>query len=209
VAVVRYKLLGRSRTGLATTYLADRVRVGDQIPVFVQANLWFRLPSEDEGKSCIMIAAGCGISAFRGFLQELEERARRKGLASAVEQSGGLPHVLFFGCRHETRDYLYPEELQAWEGKGMLQLFTAFSRDQKDKIYVQHRMVEQGAMLWQRMEAGHYFYVCGDATSMAGDVESAMREIIRTHGGKSEAEADAYLIELGNEGRFQKDVWTA
>ena len=209
VAVLRYELLGRKRTGLATTYLADRVQVNDRIPVFVQPNLWFRLPSEDEGKSCVMIGAGCGISAFRGFLHELDERARIKGLESALEQSGGLPHVLFFGCRHEARDFLYAEELQKWQTKGMLQLFNAFSRDQEHKIYVQHRMLEQGAMLWERMEAGHYFYVCGDAQSMGGDVERAMREIIQTHGGRSPEEADAYLMELGNEGRFLKDVWTA
>jgi len=209
VAVVRYQLLGRKRTGLATTYLADRVQVNDRIPVFVQPNLWFRLPDEDEGKSAIMIGAGCGVSAFRGFLQDLEARARNKGLANPLEQSGGVPHLLFFGCRHEARDFLYADELKDWEAKGMLKVFNAFSRDQDHKIYVQHRMVEQGADLWERMEAGHYFYVCGDAQSMGGDVERAMREIIQTHGGKSAEEADAYLMELGNEGRFLKDVWTA
>ena len=135
VPVVRYEFLGRPRKGRATTYLADRVQLNDRIPVFVQPNLWFRLPSEDEGESCIMIGAGCGISAFRSFLQELEERVRSKG-ASALEQSGGLPHVPFFGRRHEARD------------------------------------------------AGNH----------------------TNHGGKSAAEADAYAIEMGNEGRFQKNV---
>jgi len=209
VAVVRYELLGRPRTGLATTYLADRVQVNDRIPIFVQPNLWFHLPAVDEGKSCTMIGAGCGISAFRGFLQELEQRARAAGAASPLEQSGGLPHFLFFGCRHEARDYLYQQELERWQASGMLKVFNAFSRDQEYKIYVQHRMLEQGPTLWDRMKNGHYFYVCGDATSMAGDVEKAMRQIIQEHGGKSAEEADAYLIELGNEGRFNKDVWTA
>lgn len=209
VAVLRYELLGRPRKGLATSYLADRVQLNDRIPIYVQPNLWFRLPSEDEGKSCTMIGAGCGISAFRGFLQELEERARARGVSSPLEQSGGLPHILFFGCRHQDRDYLYREELEHWQESGMLELHTAFSRDQAHKIYVQHRMLEEGARLWERIRDGHYFYVCGDAEHMAGDVEKAMREIIQTHGGKSAEEADSYLIELGNEGRFNKDVWTA
>jgi sulfite reductase (NADPH) flavoprotein alpha-component len=209
VAVVRYELLGRPRTGLTTTYLADRVQINDRIPIFVQPNLWFHLPTEDEGKSCTMIGAGCGISAFRGFLQELDLRARAAGVSSPQEQSGGLPHLLFFGCRHEARDYLYEQELATWQSSGMVQVFNAFSRDQEYKIYVQHRMLEQGAMLWERMKDGHYFYVCGDAQTMAGDVEKAMRQIIQDHGGKSAEEADAYLIELGNEGRFNKDVWTA
>jgi len=208
VAIVRYELLGRPRTGVTTTHLADRVQVGDTIKVFVQANPWFRLPAEDEGKSAIMIGAGCGISAFRGFLLDLEARAKAAG-KDPLEQSGGVPHVLFFGCRHEARDFLYQEELKAWQESGLLKLVTAFSRDQDHKIYVQHRMLEEGAMLWERIAGGHYFYVCGDADYMAGDVEKAMREIIEKYGGKTPDEADEFLIELGNEGRFQKDVWSA
>jgi len=197
VAVVRYERLGRARSGLATTYLADRVEQGDRVPVFVQSNPGFRLPPPGEAKPCVMIGAGTGAAPLRAFLQELVERA------------GGdcEPHLLFLGFRHETRDFLYAEEWRAWQTAGAVQLFTAFSRDQAEKLHVQDCLREQGALLWERMESGNHFYVCGDAARMANDVERAMLEIIETHGGKTPAEARAYLAELKGARRLQKDVW--
>jgi sulfite reductase (NADPH) flavoprotein alpha-component len=201
VAVVRYERLGRARSGLATTYLADRVEQGERIPVFVRSNPGFRLPPLGEPKPCVMIGAGTGAAPLRAFLQELVERARGE------PGGGGEPHLLFLGFRHETRDFLYAREWRAWEAAGVVRLFTVFSRDQAEKLYVQDCLREQGALLWGRMESGNHFYVCGDATQMAGGVEHAMLEIVRTHGGKTPVEAQTYLAELESAGRLQKDVW--
>ena len=200
-AVVRYERLGRLRSGLATTYLADRVEQGDRVPVFVQSNPGFRLPPPGEPKPCVMIGAGTGAAPLRAFVQELAERARGES------GDDGEPHLLFLGFRYEARDFLYADDWRAWEAAGVVKLFSAFSRDQAEKLYVQDRLREQGALLWQRMESGNHFYVCGDATRMAGDVERAMLEIIETHGGRTPAEARAYLAELESSGRLQRDVW--
>ena len=201
VAVVRYERLGRVRSGLATTYLADRVEQGDRVPVFVQSNPGFRLPPPGEPKPCVMIGAGTGVAPLRAFVQELAERARSEPGGDAE------PHLLFLGFRYETRDFLYADDWRGWEAAGAVRLFSAFSRAQAEKLYVQDRLREQGALLWQRMESGNHFYVCGDATRMAGDIERAMLEIIQTHGGRPPAEAQAYLAELESAGRLQKDVW--
>jgi geranylgeranyl reductase family protein len=206
VSVVRYEALGRTRTGLATTYLADRANAGDRVPVFVQANPEFRLPPEGAGRSCVMIGAGCGAAPYRGFLEELDERARRSG-QSLLEASGGEPHLLFFGCRHENRDFLYADEWRAHQSEGGLRVFTAFSRDQREKVYVQDRVREQGELLWRRMESGDHFYVCGDAARMAPDVERALLEIVQSCGGMGTEAAAAYLDAMRAESRLQKDVW--
>lgn len=200
VAIVRYELLGRPRRGLTTCYLSERVSVGDRVAIFTESHPMFRLPPPESGRSCVMVGAGCGIAPYRGFMEELERRANQG--APRTE-----PNLLFFGCRHAARDYLYPEELKQWETKNLLRVVTAFSRDQAQKVYVQDRMREHGAHLWKMMEAGDYFYICGDASRMAGDVEKAMRDIIIQQGGKSPEEADMYLMMMANEGRFEKDVW--
>jgi len=206
VRVVRYETLGRARTGLATTYLADRAGEGDRVPVFVQANPGFRLPTEDVGRACVMIGAGCGVAPYRAFLEELDQRAHRSG-RSLLAESGGEPHLLFFGSRHEKRDFLYADEWRARQAAGGLRVFTAFSRDQREKIYVQDRMREQGDLLWQRMEAGDHFYICGDAARMAPDVERTLLEIVQASGGRSAEVASAYLDGMRAAERLQKDVW--
>jgi sulfite reductase (NADPH) flavoprotein alpha-component len=206
VRVVRYETLGRARTGLATTYLADRVGEGDRVPVFVQANPEFRLPAEGAGRACVMIGAGCGVAPYRAFLEEFEQRARRGG-RSLLAEGGGQPHLLFFGSRHEKRDFLYADEWSARQADGGLRVFTAFSRDQREKIYVQDRMREHGDLLWQRMEAGDHFYICGDAARMAPDVERALLEIVQVGGGRSAEAAAVYLDGMRGAGRLQKDVW--
>jgi sulfite reductase (NADPH) flavoprotein alpha-component len=195
VAVVRYELLGRARTGLATTYLADRMSEGQAISIYLHSNPEFRLPAKDSGQSCVMIGAGPGLAPYRAFLQELSNRSSKR------------PHLLFLGCRYKERDFLYRDELQAWQDKDIVDLVTAFSRDQADKIYVQHRMRQQGPLLFQRMELGDHFYICGDATHMAVDVGRALLEIVQEDGNKNEAEAQDYLDNMQRAGRLQKDVW--
>jgi geranylgeranyl reductase family protein len=201
VAVVRYERLGRLRSGLATTYLADRVEQGERIPVFVRSNPGLRLPPPGEPRPCVMIGAGAGAAPLRGFVQELVERARSE--SARVDP----PHLLFLGFRRENRDFLYADEWRAWEAEGVVRLFSAFSHDQPEARYVRDRLREQGAALWKRMESGNHFYVCGDATQLGGGVEDALLEIVQTHGGRTPAEARAYLAELERAGRLQQDVW--
>jgi geranylgeranyl reductase family protein len=211
VSVVRYRASGRARTGLATTYLADRISAdpdggGDRVPVFVQPNPEFRPPPPSAGRACVMIAAGCGVAPYRAFFEELEQRALRSG-RSLLAESGGEPHLLFFGCRNEKRDFLYADEWGARQAAGGLRVFTAFSRDQREKIYVQQRIREQADLLWSRMQSGDHFYICGDAARMAPDVERALHEIVETRGGHSPGSATAYLDAMRAEGRLQRDVW--
>jgi sulfite reductase (NADPH) flavoprotein alpha-component len=194
VAVVRYELHGRKRQGVCSTYLADRVN-GGTMPVFIHSAKHFRQP-EDPSVPVIMVGPGTGIAPFRAFLQEREVL--------------GAPGKtwLFFGDRNRATDFLYEEEINAWRGKGVLhRLDTAFSRDQPEKIYVQQRMMENAAELWRWLEDGSYFYVCGDASRMAKDVDEALHRIVEQAGGKSKEEAAAYVEELKKTKRYRKDVY--
>ena len=194
VAVVRYELHGRNRQGVCSTYLADRVN-GGTMPVFIHSAKHFRQP-EDTSVPLIMVGPGTGIAPFRAFLQEREVL--------------GAPGKtwLFFGDRNRATDFLYEEEINAWRGKGVLhRLDTAFSRDQPEKIYVQQRMLENAAELWRWLEEGGYFYVCGDASRMAKDVDEALHRIVAEAGGKSKEEATAYVEELKKTKRYRKDVY--
>ena len=194
VAVVRYELHGRNRQGVCSTYLADRVN-GGTMPVFIHSAKHFRQP-EDTSVPLIMVGPGTGIAPFRAFLQEREVL--------------GAPGKtwLFFGDRNRATDFLYEEEINAWRGKGVLhRLDTAFSRDQPEKIYVQQRMLENAAELWRWLEEGGYFYVCGDASRMAKDVDEALHRIVAEAGGKSKEEAAAYVEELKKTKRYRKDVY--
>lgn len=194
VAVVRYELHGRKRQGVCTTFLADRV--GDStVPVFIHSAKHFRQP-EDGGVPVIMIGPGTGIAPFRGFLQERE----------ATGAHGKT--WLFFGDRHRATDFLYEDEIRGWLDKGVLgRLDTAFSRDQAEKIYVQHRMEENAAELWRWIGEGAYVYVCGDAERMAKDVDAALHGIAQREGGKSPEEAAAYIEEMKKSKRYRKDVY--
>jgi sulfite reductase (NADPH) flavoprotein alpha-component len=194
VAVVRYELHGRNRQGVCSTYLADRVN-GGTMPVFIHSAKHFRQP-EDPSVPVIMVGPGTGIAPFRAFLQERE-------VLGAPGKSW-----LFFGDRNRATDFLYEEEINAWRGKGVLhRLDTAFSRDQPEKIYVQQRMMENAAELWRWLEEGGYFYVCGDASRMAKDVDEALHRIVAEAGGKSKEEAAAYVEELKKTKRYRKDVY--
>ena len=195
VAIVRYETLGKAREGVCTTFMTDRVEINaPEVPVFI-ASSHFGLP-EDGATDVIMVGPGTGIAPFRAFLQEREDR----------ECSGR--NWLFFGDQHAKTDYLYSEEFDAMQESGLLQKVSlAFSRDQAEKVYVQHRMLENGKELWDWMQGGAYFYVCGDASRMAKDVDDALAQIAQDHGGMSEAEAKSWLKQLRKEKRYQRDVY--
>lgn len=193
VATVRY---GESRAhgGAASTYLADRVSVGQQVKVLHQPNAAFSLPSDDV--DVIMIGPGTGVAPFRGFLLE-----------RAASQASGR-NWLFFGSRHEGQDFLYREELTAWTASGLLsRLDLAFSRDQDEKEYVQTRMLEQAAELYSWLENGAYLFVCGDAERMAADVERALLEIIASQRGGDLTAARSYLDSLVLAKRYVRDIY--
>ena len=144
----------------------------------------------------IMVGPGTGIAPFRAFLEERREIGARGR------------NWLFFGDRRREQDFLYRDQLEAYHSEGLLtRLDTAFSRDQKEKIYVQHRMAERGAEIWSWLEDGAHFYVCGDARRMARDVDEALGKILIGHGGLSESAAGEYLSRLRSAGRYQRDVY--
>jgi sulfite reductase (NADPH) flavoprotein alpha-component len=188
ISTVRYESLGRARKGVCSSFLADRVCQSTPLPVFVHTNKNFRLP-QDSTRPLIMVGPGTGIAPFRAFLHD-----RRASGAKGKTW-------LFFGDQHEETDFLYRDELQDFLRNGTLtRLTTAFSRDQADKIYVQHRMLEHAPELFQWLQDGAYFYVCGDATRMAKDVDSALHQII------PEAAVE-YVKRLRDEKRYLRDVY--
>jgi sulfite reductase (NADPH) flavoprotein alpha-component len=193
VGVVRYEREGRLRKGVCSTFLADRA--SEAVPVFVHEGKSFRLPADGD-RPVIMVGPGTGIAPFRAFLEEREVSGARGGA------------WLFFGDQHRASDFLYEEELNGFLERGVLsRLETAFSRDQVERVYVQHRMREHGAELWGWLQEGAHFYVCGDASRMAKDVELALLEECCRHGGLEEAGALEFLGVLRKEGRYQRDVY--
>jgi sulfite reductase (NADPH) flavoprotein alpha-component len=195
VAVVQYASHGRTKQGLASGYLAN---LADQasVPVYVQPTRHFHLPAPD--RDVIMVGPGTGIAPFRAFLQHRAKHGH----------SGR--NWLFFGDQHAKTDFLYSEEFAAAQKSGHLhKLSTAFSRDQAEKIYVQHRMEEEGAELWRWLEKGAYFYVCGDAKRMAKDVHAALLKIVSQHGGKTPEQAEEWVSVTfaKTEKRYLKDVY--
>ena len=195
VAVVRYPNLGRIRGGLASTFLADRVDAGATTPIYVHRNSRFRMP-KDAGTPMVMIGPGTGIAPFRAFLHE----RRVHGLTGRT--------WLFFGERHAASDFLYQDELADLQRSGALtRLSTAFSRDQREKIYVQQRMLEAGRELWAWIQDGATLYVCGDAAHMAKDVDAALQAIFVKHGGLSAAKAQLELRHMSAIGRYVRDVY--
>lgn len=195
VGVVRYDSLGRPRKGVCSTFLAERVPTGGAVPVFVHHNKNFRPPANPDAPM-IMVGPGTGIAPFRAFLEE-----RRATGAKGK-------NWLFFGDQRGATDFLFREELEAMQRDGTLtRLDLAFSRDQAEKIYVQTRMLEHGKELYAWLEEGGGFYVCGDASRMAKDVDAALHQIIQTAGGKSAEEATAYVAALKQDKRYQRDVY--
>ena len=194
VSTVRYRCNDRARSGVCSGFLADRAEQ-ELVSIFVQPSAQFRVPG-DSHVPMIMVGPGTGIAPFRAFLQE-----RRASGATGQ-------NWLVFGEQYESSDFYYRDELDNWQREGHLhQLSTAFSRDQAQKIYVQHRLLEQGAQLWQWLEEGAHFYICGDAARMAKDVEQALKAAIREHGGLDETQAQAYVSALARDKRYLRDVY--
>jgi sulfite reductase (NADPH) flavoprotein alpha-component len=193
VGTVRYESHGRTRKGVCSTFLADRVEAGGIVPVFVQTSHGFRLPS-DPAAPIIMVGPGTGIAPFRAFLEE-----RRVTGASGK-------NWLFFGDQQRACDFLYEEQLTAMQNDGFLRLDLAFSRDQAEKIYVQTRMIANAAELWKWLQEGAHFYVCGDAKRMARDVNAALHQVVQS-AGKSAEEAAAYIQLLKSSKRYLRDVY--
>lgn len=194
VGAVRYENFGRARKGVASTFLADRAGKGG-LKVFMQPSRSFKLPT-DGTVPIIMVGPGTGVAPFRAFLEE-REASGAKG-----------KNWLVFGDQKRATDFLYEEQILHWqESKLLTRLDLAFSRDQSEKLYVQHRMIEAAAELWSWLEQGAHFYVCGDASRMAKDVDAALRKIIETAGGKNSDEAESYVAQLRSTKRYQRDVY--
>ncbi|HDZ8011643.1 TPA: NADPH-dependent assimilatory sulfite reductase flavoprotein subunit [Citrobacter amalonaticus] len=195
VGAVRYEVEGRARAGGASSFLADRVEEDGEVRVFIEHNDNFRLPTNPE-TPVIMIGPGTGIAPFRAFMQQ----------RAADEASG--KNWLFFGNPHFTEDFLYQVEWQRYVKEGVLsRIDLAWSRDQKEKVYVQDKLREQGAELWRWINDGAHIYVCGDANRMAKDVEQALLEVIAEFGAMDAESADEFLSELRVERRYQRDVY--
>ncbi|MEL6952422.1 MAG: flavodoxin domain-containing protein [Pseudomonadota bacterium] len=195
VGEVRYGLNGTDRKGVASTYLGDRLPEGSNVGVYVQKSAHFHIPADDT-IPLIMIGPGTGIAPFRAFLEEREAR-----------QAPG-ENWLFFGDQHEACDYLYRPQIEAWQESGVLtRTSLAWSRDTSEKVYVQTLLKRDGAEVFDWLESGAAIYICGDASRMASDVDTALREIISEHGGKTSDEADAYMDALTAAHRYQRDVY--
>ncbi len=194
VSTVRYRHNDRARSGVCSAFLADRAEQG-LVPIFTQKSAHFRVP-KDPHAPMIMVGPGTGVAPFRAFLQE--------------RQAMGAPgkNWLLFGEQRAASDFYYRDELLAWQREGHLhQLDTAFSRDQAQKIYVQQRMLEQGAQLWRWLEEGGHFYICGDASRMAKDVDCALKTVVREHGRLSVDDAQAYVAAMSRDKRYLRDVY--
>ncbi|EOI7343227.1 NADPH-dependent assimilatory sulfite reductase flavoprotein subunit [Yersinia enterocolitica] len=195
VGVVRYDIDGRPRTGGASGYLADRLEVDGDIRIFIEHNDNFRLPANPE-TPVIMIGPGTGIAPFRAFMQQRE-----------ADGATGK-NWLLFGNPHFTEDFLYQVEWQRYVKDGLLtRIDLAWSRDQIHKIYVQDKLREQGAELWDWIQQGAHIYVCGDANRMAKDVEQVLLDVVALHGAMDAEQADEYLSELRLARRYQRDVY--
>lgn len=193
VSHVDYAFEGEARWGTASRYLAQRAE-GENAPVFIEANERFHLPDDD--RDIIMIGAGTGVAPYRAFVQERAERGA----------SGR--NWLVFGNPHFYSDFLYQAEWQQALKRGQLhRIDLAFSRDQAEKLYVQHRLIEQGRRLYEWLEHGAHVYVCGDANRMAKDVHKALVSIVAEHGARSNEDAEIWLNQLIQQGRYARDVY--
>ncbi|MCL7749477.1 assimilatory sulfite reductase (NADPH) flavoprotein subunit [Halalkalibacter alkaliphilus] len=195
IGAVRYEAHGRERNGVCSILCADRLQPGDTIPVYIQHNQNFKLP-ENPDTPIIMVGPGTGIAPFRSFIQEREEKG-------AEGKSW-----LFFGDQHFVTDFLYQTEWQNWLKDGVLtRMDVAFSRDTDEKVYVQNRMLENSKELFEWLQEGAAFYICGDEKKMAHDVHNTLIEIIEKEGGMSREDAEKYLSDMQQQKRYQRDVY--
>lgn len=194
VSVVRYERKNRLRLGACSTHLIDNIEIEDQVPIYIDKNPGFKLPAN--GSKMIMVGAGTGVAPYRAFLQHRESLDLKEGT------------WLFFGDRNLQSDFLYQTEWQKLlEAKYLEKIDLAFSRDQKEKIYVQHKLLENQREVFDWLENGAYFYLCGNMKYMAKDVNKTLLEIIRSQGGMSDEKAKDYVKKLKREKRFQTDVY--
>ncbi len=195
VGVVRFSKANRLRKGVASTYLTELIRPRQRVRVFVHPSHGFRLPSSGD-TPIIMIGPGTGIAPFRAFLEE----------RTALGCKG--KNWIFFGDQRCDFDFLYREELEDYQRRGILtRMDTAFSRDQQQKVYVQHRMKENAEELWKWLQGGAHLYVCGDARRMALDVDHAVHTIVAEQGKMTPEDAKAYIKEMSKAKRYQRDVY--
>ncbi|OLO36996.1 sulfite reductase [NADPH] flavoprotein, alpha-component [Alkalihalophilus pseudofirmus] len=195
IGAVRYEAHGRNRNGVCSILCAERLEPGDTIPVFVQNNQNFKMPESPE-TPIIMVGPGTGVAPFRAFMQEREEMG-------AEGKSW-----MFFGDQHFVTDFLYQTEWQKWLKDGVLtKMDVAFSRDTVEKVYVQHRMLENSTELFNWLQEGAVVYICGDEKYMAHDVHNTLLEIIEKEGGMNREQAEAYLADLQQQKRYQRDVY--
>lgn len=195
IADVKYQHEGRNHKGACSIYLADKINQGDKVNCWLLRNRYFAVP-EDGNRPVIMVGPGTGIAPFVGFLQERQ-----------VSGDSGK-NWLFFGDREAEQDFLYKEEITAFQSSGLLtKLDLAFSRDQEEKVYVQHRMKEHAKELFEWLEEGAAFYICGDARNMAADVEETLYEIIQQGKSCDRKESEAYVKQMAREKRYLKDVY--
>ena len=195
IRAVRYEAHGRTRYGVCSTHVADRVQPGDKLPIYVQHNEHFRLPADPDAP-IIMIGPGTGVAPFRAFMEERAET----GVAGKS--------WLFYGDRRFRTDFLYQVEWQRWLQDGVLtRMDVAFSRDTANKVYVQHRMMEKSADLYAWLQDGATVYVCGDKDHMAKDVHETLIAIVEKEGGRSREAAEAFIADLQQQGRYLRDVY--
>lgn len=195
IRVVRYESYGRDRLGVCSGQIGERTPAGGKLPIFIHSNQNFRMPADPNAR-VIMVGPGTGLAPFRAYLEH--KQAGR----------GRWPMWLFFGDQRASQDFLYQDELLAWQKSGLLdRLDTAFSRDQEFKIYVQDRIRENAAELWRWLDNGAYFYVCGDSKRMAPDVEAAMLKAIADHSGKGADYANEFLAGMKKQKRYLRDIY--
>nr|WP_298716979.1 assimilatory sulfite reductase (NADPH) flavoprotein subunit [uncultured Steroidobacter sp.] len=195
VRIVTYESRGRARGGVVSTALALATDVQARVAVYPHRNPAFRLPADPDAP-IVMIGPGTGVAPFRAFVAEREALGARGR------------NWLLFGDRTLRDDFLYQTEWLDWRKRGALhRLDVAFSRDGSEKIYVQHRLREYGATLYQWLQEGAHVYVCGDAQQMAPDVDAAIRQVVRSHGSLSEEQVEEYMLNLQRERRYQRDVY--
>lgn len=195
VAIVRYNSNGRDRKGVASTFLSDRLEVGGRVKVYPKPNKNFRLPANDNAP-VIMVGPGTGIAPFRAFMQ-------KRNVAGAKGKNW-----LFFGDQHFLYDFLYQLDWQDYYKKGLLTKFdAAFSRDKPEKVYVQHKMWDKRKELFEWLEEGAYFYVCGDESKMAKDVDDMLHKVIADASEKGDDYAKEYVSNLKKQQRYLRDVY--
>ena len=195
IGAVRYDAHNRARHGVCSIQCAERIQPGDYLPVYIHENPNFQLP-ENPSDPIIMIGPGTGIAPFRSFLEERE----------ALEAPG--KNWLFFGDQHYVTDFLYQVDWQRWLKTGVLtKMDIAFSRDTEEKVYVQHRMLENKQEIYKWLKEGAYIYICGDEKHMAQDVHKTLLRILEEEGGMTADEADGYLAQSLKDKRYQRDVY--